>query len=71
MSKKAKKKIYSFISIFQFSEHMKLLKATERAYDLESQKRDILQEFIDDYETNIYRVDRFYKISSINLFFLL
>jgi len=48
---------------------MKLLKATEQAYDLESQKRDILQEFIDDYETNIYRVDRFYKISSINRFF--
>ena len=35
---------------------MKLLKATEQAFELESQKRDILQEYVDAYETNIYRV---------------
>lgn len=39
---------------------MKLLKATEQVYDIESQKRDILQEFVDDYETNIYRVKNFF-----------
>jgi hypothetical protein len=35
---------------------MKLLKATGQAFDLESQKRDILQECVDNYEANVYRV---------------
>jgi hypothetical protein len=35
---------------------MKLIKTIEDAFDIESQKRDILQEYVDDYETNIYRV---------------
>jgi hypothetical protein len=38
---------------------MKFIKSTEQAFDLESQKRDILQEYVDDYETNIYRVQIF------------
>ena len=43
---------------------MKLLRVTEQAFDLESQKRDILQEYIDDYETKIYRVNSSRKFSS-------
>ncbi len=35
---------------------MKFIKATEHAFDIESQKRDILQEYVDAYETNIYHV---------------
>ena len=35
---------------------MKLLRATEQAYESENQKRRILQAYVDDYETNVYRV---------------
>ena len=38
---------------------MKFLQETEQIYALESQKRDILQEYVDDYETNVYRVKIF------------
>jgi hypothetical protein len=42
---------------------MKFLRATEKAFDLENQKCNILQEYVDDYETNIYRVKSLIKIS--------
>ena len=48
---------------------MKFLQATEQAsMILESQKRDILQEYVDDYEANVYRVRIFYQ-NLINLIY--
>jgi plasmid stability protein len=44
------------IYLLHFSEHMKFIRAAEHAFDLESQKRDILQEYVDDYESHVYRV---------------
>ena len=35
---------------------MKLIRATARAFDLESQRRDLLKDCLNEYETNIYRV---------------
>ncbi|CAF0977338.1 unnamed protein product [Rotaria sordida] len=40
---------------YQADEHMKLLRATLQAFNSESQKRDVLQEYVDAYETNVYR----------------
>lgn len=46
----------SFIHLSPFSEHMKFIKAAEQAFHLENQKCDILQEYVDDYESHVYRV---------------
>jgi len=35
---------------------MKLLEGIKHEFYIESQKRDILQEYVEDYETNVYRV---------------
>lgn len=47
---------------------MKFLRATLRAFDLESQKRDILKDYVEDYETNVYRVEQFSLQLLIDLF---
>ncbi|CAF4772315.1 unnamed protein product, partial [Rotaria sp. Silwood2] len=52
--KELKEKLFEKFN-YQADEHLKLLRATEHAFDSESQKRDVLQEYIDAYETNVYR----------------
>lgn len=33
-----------------------MLNATRRAFDVENQKRNLLKEFVDEYEEKVYRV---------------
>ena len=47
---------------------MKLLRATEQAYESENQKRNILQAYIDEYEANVYRVIYLTKFVSLEPF---
>ena len=57
--------LFVVIYLLDFSEHMKFIKAAEHAFYLESQKRDILQEYVDDYESYVYRVRTVHWIFSI------
>lgn len=38
------------------SEYTKLLRATSHAVDLETQKRDMMKNSVEEYENNVYRV---------------
>jgi len=40
---------------FQSDEYKKMLNATRRAFDVENQKRNLLKEFVDEYEEKVYR----------------
>ena len=51
-----KKTSFFSSSVIPSSEYLKFLKATERACHLESQKRDVLQGYVDNYENHVYRV---------------
>ena len=48
---------------------MKLLRAIEQAFSLENEKCEILQEYVDDYETNVYRVKYFIKFYLLIVYF--
>ncbi|CAF2955926.1 unnamed protein product [Rotaria sp. Silwood2] len=63
--KELKEKLFEKFN-YQADEHLKLLRATEHAFDSESQKRDVLQEYIDAYETNVYRARKPCCISTSN-----
>lgn len=47
---------HNFHIYFSSSEYLKFLKATEQACHFENQKRDVLQDYIDNYENHVYRV---------------
>ncbi|CAF1204853.1 unnamed protein product [Rotaria sp. Silwood1] len=63
--KELKEKLFEEFK-YQADEHLKLVRTTEEAFDIESQKRDILQEYVDAYETNIYRARKPCCISTSN-----
>ncbi|CAF3433149.1 unnamed protein product [Rotaria socialis] len=43
---------------YQAEEHVKLIRATIKAFDSENEKCDILKEIVDDYEINVYRAKK-------------
>ncbi|UJR30639.1 hypothetical protein I4U23_018163 [Adineta vaga] len=43
---------------YRANEHKKIVRTTEQACTIESQKCDVLQQFVDDYEANVYRAKK-------------
>jgi hypothetical protein len=62
---------------YQSDEHLKFINAVKQAFHLENQKCNILQEYVDDYESHVYRarkpccISTSYRLSKISTQFRL